>query len=140
MRGSRPLIADWAGTVVFVATAVAAAVWPAGRPVAVAVALVLFAVGIVAFLTAYGIAVARSRNDAIGIGGLYFLAGDVAPAGVRRAFMAALAVQIVVALATAAVRPFTTLAFGILVPMFGLGLSGVWGARHGFFERRFDDA
>jgi hypothetical protein len=27
-------------------------------------------------------------------------------------------------------------AFGILVPIFGLGLAGLWGARHGVFEAR----
>lgn len=139
MTGTALLIADYVGTGVFAATAVVAVIWSASRPVAAAVALVLFGVGIVAFLAAYGLAVVRSRTDAIGVGGLYFLAGDVAPAGVRRRFMAALSVQVVAGLATAAVRPFTSLAFGILVPMFGLGLSGFWGARYGSFGRRFDD-
>lgn len=139
MIGGALLVSDWAGTAAFAVTATAAVVWSAARPIAAAVSLVLFAVGIVTFLVAYGLAVLRSRTDAIGIGGLYFLAGDVAPAAVRRRFMAALAVQVVAGLAAAAARPFTSLAFGILVPMFGLGLSGLWGARYGTFARRFDD-
>jgi hypothetical protein len=28
------------------------------------------------------------------------------------------------------------MAFGFLVPMFGLGMSGLWGARYGTFEPR----
>jgi hypothetical protein len=86
-------------------------------------------------LSAYAIAIGRSRFDAIGIGGLYFLAGS-APAPVRRLLLGALAVQTVVAFATAGARPFSALAFGILVPMFGLGLSGRWGARYGNFDPR----
>jgi hypothetical protein len=48
----------------------------------------------------------------------------------------ALAIQVVVAVTTASIRPFTTLAFGILVPMFGIGMNGLWAARHGRFGPR----
>lgn len=105
------------------------------RPVGVTVSLALFAIGCVTFLWAYAIAVDRSRIDAIGIGGLYFLAGS-APTWVRRHMMSALAVQTVVSIVAASMRPFTPVAFGILVPMYGLGLAGLWAARHGTFERR----
>jgi hypothetical protein len=50
--------------------------------------------------------------------------------------MGSLGAQTAIALGTAAARPFTSVAFGILVPMFGLGLAGLWGARHGRFEAR----
>jgi hypothetical protein len=100
------------------------------------VSLGLFAAGTVAFLWAYGIAVQRSREAEIGIGGLFFLAGPTAPREVRRSLNLALTLQVVVGVATASVRPFTTLAFGVLVPMFGLGLNGLWGARHGRFGPR----
>lgn len=135
----RLVTASWAGTAVFAVTAIAAAAAGNGpaRAVALATALVLFALGTVAFLAAYAVAVGRSREDAIGIGGLYFLAGKAtAPPATKRALLASLAVQTVVALATAAARPYTTLAFGILVPMYGIGLTGLWGARNGTFERR----
>jgi hypothetical protein len=129
--------ATWAGTAAFAVTATAATANEGARAIALATALALFAVGIVAFLTAYVIAVGRSRTDAIGIGGLYFLAGErTAPATVRRSFLASLAMQTAVAFATAAARPYTTLAFGILVPTYGIGLAGLWGARHGTFEAR----
>lgn len=127
--------ASWAGTVAFV-VAISLAVASADlRPVGVTVSLVLFGIGCVTFLWAYAIAIDRSRIDAIGIGGLYFLAGS-APASVRRHMMSALAIQTVVSIVAASMRPFTPVAFGILVPMYGLGLAGLWAARHGIFERR----
>jgi hypothetical protein len=51
-------------------------------------------------------------------------------------------VEIVVAvatsIATSSERPFTPLAFGLLVPMFGLACCGLWGAYHGTFPARSD--
>ena len=104
----------------------------------VVVSLVLFAVGCVTFLWAFAIAVNRSRTDAIGIGGLFFLQ-DSAPRSVQVRLLGALAVQVVVAVATAAVHPFTSQAFAVLAPMFGLGMAGLWGARYGHFEPRTTD-
>jgi hypothetical protein len=104
----------------------------------VVVSLVLFAVGCVTFLWAFAIAVNRSRTDAIGIGGLFFLQ-DSAPRPVQVRLLGALAVQVVVAVATAAVHPFTSQAFAVLAPMFGLGMAGLWGARYGHFEPRTTD-
>ena len=100
------------------------------------VAGLLFAVGFVTMLMAFARAVTRSRTDAIGIGGLYFLAGKVAPGFVRRPLLVLLGVQVVVGLAGAIARPFTPLAYGVLAPLFGLGLNGLWGARFGSFEPR----
>ncbi|MDY7101353.1 MAG: hypothetical protein S0880_09215 [Actinomycetota bacterium] len=127
---------SWAGTVVFVITAIAAVVAPSvAAEVAAGTALALFGVGCVLFLWAFLLAVERSRTDAIGIGGLYFLAGS-APSRVTRLLMGSFAVEVVVALASASARPFTSLAFGVLVPMWGLGIAGLWGARYGTFEPR----
>ena len=128
-----------AGTVLFTVTAVLAVV---DRDrfglIAVTVALALFLVGCVVFLWAFGVAVGRSRTDAIGIGGLYFLQGS-APKDVQVALLVPFGVQVAVALATAGLRPFTSLAFGVLVPMFGLAQCGLWGARYGRFGSRFGD-
>ncbi len=127
---------SWAGTAVFTVTAVAATIapgwfeWPA-----VVVALLLFAGGMITMAWAFLVAVERSRTEAIGIGGLYFGAGS-APPEVRRIMLTALGVQIGVALVTASIRVFTSLAFGILVPVWGLGLLGLWCARYGEFEPR----
>ena len=129
--------ASWIGTIVFAATAIAAVAAKPARIPAVAVALALFAAGVLTFFWAYAIAVGRSRTDAIGIGGWFFLAGkETAPPNDKRQLLASLAIQTAVALATAGARPFTTLAFGVLVPLFGLSLTGLYGARHGRFGPR----
>lgn len=137
--GARIILVSRLGTAVFVVTSVAAVV---NRDlfglVAVAVDLILFLVGCVVFLWAFGVAVNRSRTDAIGIGGLYFLQGS-APRAVQAALLVPFALQVAVALVTAGLRPFTSLAFGVLVPMFGLAQAGLWGARYGHFGSRFDD-
>lgn len=139
LPGPRIVLAARVGTAVFVVTAVAAVVdREAFGLVAVAVDLALFLVGCVVFLWAFGVAVGRSRTDAIGIGGLYFLQGS-APKAIQVALLVPFAVQIAVALVTAGLRPFTSLAFGVLVPMFGLAQAGLWGARYGRFGARFDD-
>jgi hypothetical protein len=136
---------DVVATAWFVATAVAAAtvfdgviLW-----VAALTALTLFLVGIVAFLWAFWNAVQRSRGESIAVTQLYLLLGDVAPARVRRVMLSMLAVQTLVGLGTAFVRPNaadgtpgSSLALGVLVPMFGLGLNGLWAAYHGSYEER----
>ena len=134
--GSGIVTVSFAGTGMFAAAATIATLLPddAARPAAVLHG-VLFAVGVGAFIWAYAIAVSRSRTDVIGIGGLFFLAGS-APKVVRTRLLVALGVQVVVAVVTASIRPYTAVAFGILVPMFGLGLTGLWGAKHGSFPSR----
>jgi hypothetical protein len=96
----------------------------------------LFVVGMVAFLVAYARAIGRSRTEQVEILGVYFLGGGAAPPPVRRALLSDFAVQVVVAVVTASIRPYTAVAFGVLVPMLGLGLAGLWGATHGAFGAR----
>jgi len=138
LPGSRLIGLDVAGTALFTVTAAVAAVaggwslWPA-----FVVQLALFVAGLALFVAAYATAVARSREAEMGIGGLFFLAGrDTAPAAVRRWLLGAFAVQCVVALAAAAARPFSGLAFAVLAPLFGVGVQGLWAARHGQFAPR----
>lgn len=129
--------ASWVGTAVFAVTAVAAVATRPARVPAVVAAAALFAAGIAIFFWAYAIAVGRSRTDAVGIGGLFFLAGEeTAPAPDKRHLLSSLAAQTAIALGTAGARPFTTLAFGVLVPLYGLALTGLYGARHGRFGPR----
>ena len=127
--------ASWAGTLILVIAAVAALVVPDLEVVAVAVDLVLFVGGAICFLWGYAIAVGRSRDVEIGIGGLYFLQGT-APASVQHHLLAALGIEVAAAFATAGLRPFSGLAFGVLAPLWGLGLCGLWGARYGSFGPR----
>lgn len=139
--GRRIIGLDVAGTSIFTVTAIAGAISSDLRGLAAVVAFGLFAIGSVLFLIAYGRAVARSRFETISVGGLYFLAG-CAPRSVQVRLLGLVALQTVVAIvtaaATASVRPFTPLAFGLLVPMFGLGCCGLWGAFHGTFPKRTD--
>lgn len=142
--GARIVLVDLVGTALFTASAVVAAVVfdGAARTQGVAVALALFAVGTVAFLWGWWTAVQRSRTEEMAVSELYLLMGPAIPRPVARVMNAALVVQVLVALVTAFARsstdgkPGSTLAFGVLVPMFGLGLNGLWAAQHGAFGPR----
>jgi hypothetical protein len=136
--GAELIRASWAGTVVLAIAAVGAVASP-GTGLAVPlvfVALLMLLGGSAAMVWAYALAVRRSRTDEIAVAGLYFLAAGAAPNDVRRSLMASLAAQCVIGFAAAAARPFTAAAFGILAPVWGLGLTGVWAARHGTYPRR----
>jgi hypothetical protein len=145
LAGDVVIRADLAGTLLFGVTAAIAAivftsVW---QWVAAITALVLFAVGVFAFLWSYWNAVQRSRTDEISVTGLYFLLGPAIPSRVRRTMLLTLVLQVVIALVTALARsegtdgrPGTSLALGFLVPMFGFGLNGLWAAYHGDFPPR----
>lgn len=69
------------------------------------------------------------------MGGLFFLSGS-APRPVQRRLNLLLAAQVVISIVAASIRPFTPIAFAVLAPMFGLGLNGLWAARHGAFPPR----
>lgn len=128
---------SFAGTGAVVATSVAAALVPdTFGMVHAALSLGLFAVGTGALLWAYALGVSRSRMELITVPGLFFLVGEVAPPTTRRPLRTAVAVQVVAVVAAASIRPFTAVAFGVLAPVFGLGLMGMWGGRYGFFPPR----
>jgi hypothetical protein len=128
---------DVRATAVFGVVSAAAAVVPDPLAyVAVPLAVALFLVGTGAFLWAYAVAIGRSRYEPVTMGGVFFLGGDVAPAPVARTLRWALAAQVVVAVAVASARPFTALAATVLVPVLGLGLMALWGARRGRFADR----
>ena len=121
----------------FSVTAIAAAIAPdTFKPVALVVAIALFAGGCAIFLWAFLLVAARSRTDLMQQAQIWFLTGSPTPAAVRKSLLGALAVQVAVGLATAGARPYTSLAAGVLVPMWGLGLCGLWAARHGDFPPR----
>lgn len=125
------------GTGLVVGTSIAGALSPDTFGLLHAVvSCVLFAIGTGAFLWAYALGVSRSRADLVDIPGLFFLGGDTAPADVRRPLRIALAVETVAVVAAAAARPYTVVAFGILAPMFAMGLMGTWGGRYGTFPAR----
>jgi len=125
-------------TMAFVGFAFAAAAFPGPLRIAFAVfSCVLFAVGTLGFLWAYGKALERSRNQEVSVAMIFGMSG-VAPKTVQRRFHMLTAVQLIVGMVTAGIRPFTAQAFGILASMLGIGLAGVWSARHGTFAKRRD--
>jgi len=134
-------------TAVFVVITVLAVVVfnsPLRRLVAI-VDLVLFAIGVATFIWAYFSAVQRSRSDEISVAGLFLLIDGVASKSVMRVMNSALAIQVTVGLGGAIIRRSTdgvagsTLAFGVLVPLLGLGLNGLWASKYGSFGKRILD-
>ena len=126
-----------------VVTAVAAVVFtPATRTAGVVVDLVLFSIGVAAFIWGYFSAVQRSRVDEISVASLYFLSGQVANKQIQKIMIGCLIAQLVIGLAGAIARSSTdgkagsTLAFGVLVPLLGLGLNGLWASQFGTFTPR----
>jgi hypothetical protein len=101
----------------------------------VAVAALEFVVGTIVFGLAFLRAIDRSRTEAIGVGGLFFASGT-APARVQLILMLSLTAQIAISMAVAWVHLYTALAFGVLAPMWALGLTGLWVAAYGTFPER----
>ena len=134
-----PLLAITAfGTALFVAVTLAAILaLEAVGPAIALLSLALFGLGCLAFVAGFWHAVQRSRIEEISLGGmLLFTHQGAPPKKVRNAFLSLLAVESVIALVGASLKPFTELAFGILAPMFALGLGCLWGARYGRFPER----
>lgn len=136
------ILADAIGTIAFTITAVTAAIvfTTAAQWVGAITAMSLFAVGVFAFLWSFWNVVQRSRAELVGVTQVYLLLGAPTPGRVRARMLGLLAVQIIVALVTALSRTETadggagsSLALGVLVPMYGLGLNGLWAAYHAIF-------
>jgi hypothetical protein len=69
------------------------------------------------------------QEDSITVTSLFLLQGS-APRPVRRLLLGGLVISLVVVVLSAAREPF-----GILQPVFPLGLCATWAARHGTFPR-----
>lgn len=125
---------DAAGTLLFLVVTVVASLSDAD-PVTVAnivVSSALFLGGCVAFTIGFLRAAGRSRTEVIDMAGLFYLTGT-APRAVRRTFLGLWFAQI--AIATASVVTVTP-PFGVMAPVWGIGLIAAWGARHGTFSVR----
>lgn len=142
--------ADVVGTGIFVVVIASAIPWRDVRGMQVlvgAVSMILFTIGAAGCLWAYVSALERSRVDEIGVANLFLLTGPTAPPRVKHLMTGALIVQVVVSIGAATVgavgltgRQVNALAFGILVPMFGLAMNSLWAVRHGCFGPRLDRA
>ena len=139
---SRVVRADLFGTGAFIVALAIAVPLRTERWAQVLVAVIsvaLFAVGVGSSLWAYAAALERSRVQEVGVANLYLLTGTTAPQPVKRALLASLAVQVVASFGAASVgvvglddSQLNALAFAVLVPMFGIGMNGVWAARYGW--------
>lgn len=105
----------------------------------IVVSLTLFAAGCLMFAVGFLRAIGRSRTSQIEFSSLFFLAGSTAPARVKRVLLGAYAVQLLVAVGTAAARPLTDQAFVIMAPMCAQGALALWGGTYGAFPGRADD-
>lgn len=133
--GWRLVQAAWGGVALQVVAAAAAVLtrWGRGPHVVVCTALLLggVVVAAVAFLRAIG----RSRTELVDVAGLFLLLGSV-PRRTRWLLWASVAASTVVGVAGAAARPYTSLAFGVLAPLWPYGLAVLWNASHGAFPDR----
>ena len=134
--GGRIVQAALGATALLAITTVMAALDPGSLAApALVVALVMFFGGTAALIWSYFLAIGRRRESEIDLAGLYGLSGS-APTPVRLRLLGSAVVQVVIAGGGIAARPFSSLAFGLLAVMWGIGLTGLWGARHGSFPRR----
>ncbi|HVT77024.1 MAG TPA: hypothetical protein VHD87_08345, partial [Acidimicrobiales bacterium] len=117
-----------ASTALFSLVVLLGALSAVGRSLVVVLSAVMFLGGAVLMAVALVIAAGRSRQFVIAVGDVFFR--------VPRAFIVCFGVQIFAAFASAGAHPHTGAAFAILAPVFGLGIMGLWGARHGQFPAR----
>jgi len=149
VKGTAIIRLNVIGTIVFIGSALIATVVFDGvaKTQGVVVSLALFGSGVVLFLWGYWRAVQRSRHDSMSVTELYFLVGPYVDRQVSRIMNSLLGIQVIVAVATAFARsstpasdgsqtPGSTLAFGVLVPVLGLSLNGLWASAHGRFPPR----
>jgi hypothetical protein len=148
--GARAVNVDLAGTALFLgalAVAIPLRTHRFAQFLIGGVSMVLFAIGVATTLWAYTRALDRSRVEEVGVANLYLLTGETAPKRVKRMMSSALAVQIVAAIVGAWIGvvgldkgDLNALAFGVLVPMFGIGMNGIWASRHGSYGPRVGNA
>lgn len=125
---------DAAGTVLFVVVTIVASLLD-GDVTTMAnllVSVVLFVGGCVAFGVGFVRAAGRSRTEVIDLAGLFYLTGS-APRNVRRQMLGLWYVQIAVAAVGVAI---TAPPFGVMAPVWGIGLLTLWSSRHATFPPR----
>lgn len=130
-----PIRLSLIGTAVFLVAGVHATIDLERPHLFVLVSLLEFVVGTMVFAYAFWRGIDRSRTEAIGIGGLFFASGS-APKRVQMLLVGSFAVQCIAAIVFASIRLYTAVAFGVLSPMWSLGLTGLWCALHGTFPQR----
>lgn len=134
IQGPGILTADIVGTAALAVVSVVTGVVAdnATEVASLVVAGALFLGGCVAFALGFWRALGRSRTEVVDLAGIFWLTGS-APADVARRLRGLLVVQSLVAVASvAAVRP----PFGVMAPVWGIGLITLWASRHATFPAR----
>lgn len=133
--GRRVVQAAWAGVAAQSVAAAAAVASQVGRgPHSVLCTLLLLG-GMAAVGAAFLRAIGRSRTEVVDVAGLFLLLGS-APRRTRWSLWGAVAVSSAVGVAAAAARTYTSLAFGVLAPLWPYGLAVLWNACYGAFPER----
>jgi hypothetical protein len=127
--------AAWAGVGLQTVAAAAAVAARWGRGPHVAVCSLLILGGLATMVAAFLRAVGRSRDELVDVPGLFLLLGS-APRRTQLWLWGAVAASTAVGVAAAAARPYTSLAFGVMVPLWPYGLTVLWNALHGAFPSR----
>ena len=133
--GWRAVQAAWAGVGLHALAAAAAVTTRSGRGPHVVVCTLLLLGGVATVSIGFLRAIGRSRTELVDVAGLFLLIGS-APRRTRRWRWGAVAAQSAVGVATAAARPYTSLAFGVLAPLWAYGLAVMWNAVYGAFPDR----
>lgn len=133
-EGRTLLVADAIGTVAFAGVTALAGLSDADgvQVLSLAVSSVLFLGGCVGFGIGFLRAAGRSRDEVVDLAGLFYLTGS-APQPVRRAFLGWWFAQIAIAVIAIAV---TNPPFGVMAPVWGIGLITWWASRHATFSPR----
>ncbi len=134
MAGGGIVRLDAVGTAVLVLVTIVASFWEgtATDLLNLVVSGALFLGGCAAFTVGFFRAVGRSRTEVVDLAGLFYLTGS-APRVARRSLLGLWFLQITTAAASVvAVQP----PFGVMAPVWGIGLLAVWGSRHGSFPVR----
>jgi hypothetical protein len=127
--------AAWAGVSLQAVAALAAVAAHGARGPHVIVCSLLIVGGMATMAVAFLRAVGRSRAELVDVPGLFLLLGT-APRRTRGWLWASVAASTAVGVGAAAARPYTSLAFGVMVPLWPYGLTVLWNARHGAFPPR----
>ncbi|MFA5564815.1 MAG: hypothetical protein WC184_02825 [Acidimicrobiia bacterium] len=136
-QGKELVWATWAGTALLVVVSVLGLVAiDAFAPVVVGVSGVMFLAGSALFFVAYAKAIGRSRFELIGIGGLYFLSGNTAPKHIRTSMMWSFGLEVALVIGLIVAKPFSSMVFTALAPVYPIGLAGMWAALYGQFPAR----
>jgi len=133
--GRRLVQAAWVGVGLQAVAAATAVATRSGRGPHVVVCVALLVGGVVAATAAFLRAIDRSRTELVDVAGLFLLLGS-APRRTRTWLWGAVAASVAVGVASAAARPYTSLAFGVLAPLWAYGLTVLWNALHGAFPPR----